>query len=165
VDNLVKFKLLHPSATLPKRGTDGSGGFDFFVPEDGELAPGEKKLISSGVAHDLPPSIYLQSLIPDEFGNSRKTHIEVRIQGILFDRSGLGSKKGIRLSFTGLIDNDYRGEIKLSMENVGKEPFSWKSGERLCQIGYALLYAGDAVHTDALVETARGAGGFGSTGR
>lgn len=163
----VKFKLMREGAQLPKRGTDGSGAFDFFVPENGDLQPGEKKLIDSGVAHDMPGGLILRAYQDGapSFVESVPLLIPVRFQGILFDRSGLGSKKGIRLSFTGLIDNDYRGEIRLSIENVSKEPFSWLAGERLCQIAYTLMYAGEAAETATLDATARGAGGFGSTGK
>ncbi len=163
---LVRFKLMREGAALPRRGTEGSGAFDFFVPEDGTLQPGEKKLINSGVAHDLPGELWI-SLTGRQDQESPVVCREFpfRMQGILFDRSGLGSKKNIRLNFTGLIDNDYRGEIKLNIENDGTEPFSWQAGERLCQIGYALMYAGDAEEAHTIEETARGAGGFGSTGQ
>jgi len=152
----INFKLMRPGAQLPKRGTDGSGGFDFFAPEDGELAPGEKKLVNSGIAHDMPGQIHLpllQFLVP------------FKMQGILFDRSGLGGKKNIRLSFACLIDNDFRGEVKLSLENHGNDHFTWKAGDRLCQIAYVLMYAGDPAETETLTDTHRGEGGFGSTGR
>jgi len=161
---LVQFKLMRPGAQLPKRGTDGSGAFDFFVPEDGSLFPGDKKLIPSGVAHEMPGEIWLSLAGRDGDGPVVAREFPFRLQGILFDRSGLGHKKGIRLSFTGLIDNDYRGEIFLSMENTSSEYFAWKAGERLCQIGYTLMYAGATAATETLDETARGAGGFGSTG-
>jgi len=171
--SLVKFKLMRPGAQLPKRGTDGSGAFDFFVPENGQLLAGEKKLIPSGVAHDMPGRLTIPILIPPtdapptelDIAAMTRGSIPFRMQGILFDRSGLGAKRGIRLSFTGLIDNDYRGEIKLSIENTSKEDFTWMRGERLCQIAYALMYAGDAGETKELEATARGAGGFGSTGK
>ena len=164
VDHFVKFKLMRPGAQLPKRGTEGSGAFDFFAPEDGSLAPGEKRLIGSGIAHDLPRqlNICLYGNCQEAAGNYL---FPVKTQGILFDRSGLGGKKNIRLSFACLIDNDYRGEIKLSLENHGTEMFHWKAGDRLCQIAYVLMYAGEAKETEILTETHRGEGGFGSTGK
>jgi dUTP pyrophosphatase len=155
---------------LPQRGTPGSGAFDFYAPEDGTLLPGEKKLVPSGIAHELPPPFSIPLHSPN-FANTYSGIIEkvptlpFKMQGILFDRSGLGGKKNIRLSFACLIDNDYRGEIVLSLENHGTEVFHWKAGDRLCQIAYALLYAGEAEETQTLTDTHRGEGGFGSTGR
>jgi len=157
---LVRFKLMRPGAKLPTRGTDGSGAFDFFAPERITLQVNEKKLIPSGVAHDITGNLWVTMRAPiNEFS------FPFRLQGILFDRSGLGSKKGIRISFASLIDNDYRGEILLSIENLGTEIMIWEPGDRLCQIAYVMTYAGDGVETHNLTETSRGVGGFGSTGR
>jgi len=160
IEPFIKFKLMRTGAQLPKRGTDGSGGFDFFAPEDGTLAAGEKRLIPSGIAHEMPAELQICL-----YGDNTSVLLPVKIQGILFDRSGLGGKKNIRLSFACLIDNDYRGEIWLSLENHGTESFSWKQGDRLTQIAYVPMYAGEAVETQDLSNTHRGEGGFGSTGR
>ena len=163
MEPFVKFKLMREGAQLPTRGTDGSGAFDFFAPEDGFLDPGEKRLIESGVAHDMPGPLYMK-LYEGPYTIGTMLSVPVKMQGVLFDRSGLGGKKGIRLSFACLIDNDYRGEIKLSLENTSVDPFSWKKGDRLCQISYILMYSGEAGSTDSLTDTYRGEGGFGSTG-
>lgn len=171
----LKFKRMRPGAIIPSRATDGSGGFDFYAPEDGFLDPGEKQLINSGVAHDMPGELTVRcniSVIADPTGaigpSGGRMYIPLEVpfkmQGILFDRSGLGGKKGIKLSFHGLIDNDYRGEILLSIKNDSQEAFAWRQGDRLCQIGYALMYSGTVVETTVLDETKRGDGGFGSTG-
>ena len=151
-------------AQLPKRGTDGSGAFDLYAPEDGHLNVGEKKLIPSGVAHEIPGELMLYpgargAMPPEGFA------IPFKMQCFLFDRSGLGGKKGIRLSFACLIDNDYRGEIFLSIENQSDMPFAWLRGDRLVQIVYVLAYAGEAALVETLTDTHRGEGGFGSTGR
>lgn len=161
----IKFKLMRDGAQLPKRGTDGSGGFDIYAPEDGFLDPGEKRLIPSGVAHELPGLVYVALAPADDEGIHRAAEVPFKLQGVLFDRSGLGGKKGIRLSFACLIDNDYRGEILLSIENASQSPFAWKQGERLCQICYVPMYAGEVGETKTLDETLRGADGFGSTGK
>jgi dUTP pyrophosphatase len=172
IEPFIKFKLMRDGAQLPKRGTDGSGGFDFFAPEDGSLAAGEKRLIPSGIAHEIPAKLYLPLWGAYDSGAfefstpfPQQVVIPVKIQGILFDRSGLGGKKNIRLSFACLIDNDYRGEIWLSLENHGTESFSWKRGDRLTQIAYVPVYAGEVAETKNLSDTHRGEGGFGSTGR
>jgi dUTP pyrophosphatase len=156
----ISFKLMRAGAQLPKRGTDGSGGFDFYAPEDGFLDPGEKRLFPSGVAHEMSGKLEICL-----YGDSTRVLLPIKLQGILFDRSGLGGKKGIRLSFTCLIDNDYRGEILLSIENASPNPFSWRKGDRLCQIAYVPMYAGEVGEVATLTDTHRGEGGFGSTGR
>jgi dUTP pyrophosphatase len=158
--SFVKFKLLRPGAILPRRATTGSGAFDMFAAEDGHLEPGEKSFIHTGVAHDLPGLLYINAYTQE----GASVFLPIKVQTVLFDRSGLG-KKGIRLSFGCLIDNDYRGEIHLSIENQSGAPFDWKAGDRLVQMTYVPMYAGGAVETQTLTETDRGAGGFGSTGR
>jgi dUTP pyrophosphatase len=169
LNSFIKFKLLRPGARLPKRGTEGSGAFDFYAPEDGRLEVGEKRLIPSGVAHEIPGVFYLHAGIPSEIDSNfigpNAFELPFKIQGVLFDRSGLGGKKGVRLSFACLIDNDYRGEILISLENQGTAPLEWKQGDRLCQIAYVPMYAGEVEETETLTDTHRGAGGFGSTGR
>jgi len=160
MESLVKFKLLRSGAKLPTRGTDGSGAFDFFAPERISLPVNEKKLIPSGIAHDITGNLWLGLRAP-----INEISIPFRLQGILFDRSGLGGKKGVRISFASLIDSDYRGEIHLSIENLGIENMVWEQGDRLCQIAYVLTYAGDCAETRTLTDTSRGTGGFGSTGR
>jgi dUTP pyrophosphatase len=163
-DPFIRFKLMREGARLPLRGTEGSGAFDLYAPENGHLNVGEKKLIPSGVAHELPGQLNLCL-----YGNcpeaAQNYLFPVKIQGFLFDRSGLGGKKGIRLSFACLIDNDYRGEIFLSIENQSDVPFAWLRGDRLVQIVYVLAYAGEAALVETLTDTHRGEGGFGSTGR
>jgi len=155
---LVKFMLMRPGAKMPTRGTDGSGAFDFYAPERIVLLPGHKRLVPSGIAHDLPGHL----LIPTS--DSPTGQISVRMQGILFDRSGLGGKKDVRISFACLIDNDYRGEILIKFENEGENIQTWEPGDRLCQILYVLAYSGGAEETQKLTTTTRGEGGFGSTG-
>jgi dUTP pyrophosphatase len=179
MEPFIKFKLMREGAQLPKRGTDGSGGFDFYAPEDGFLDPGEKRLIPSGVAHEMPGELSLRVGVVVNDKNYHQfpepntmeseylypVNIPIKIQGILFDRSGLGGKKGIRLSFACLIDNDYRGEIWLSLENHSQDPFCWHAGDRLCQVCYVPMYAGGTSEVVTLSDTHRGEGGFGSTGR
>lgn len=161
--SVVKFKLQREGAQLPKQATDGSGAYDFFAPEAGHLFAGEKKLVPSGISHDLPGLLFIpMAKLPGDVGWD---WLPVKLQGTLFDRSGLGAKKGIRLSFAGLIDNDYRGEIFLSIENDSKIPFEWAAGERLCQIAYVPMVSGAAAEVKEITQTERGAGGFGSTGK
>ncbi|MEZ5947050.1 MAG: dUTP diphosphatase [Hyphomonas sp.] len=133
---------------LPAYETVGSAGMDVraAVPE-GEpmvLAPGERAMVPTGLSVAIPLGY----------------EIQVR------PRSGLAAKHGLTcLNTPGTIDSDYRGEIKVILINLGQEPFTIARGERIAQLVLAPVtqLAWEAV--DALDETARGAGGFGSTGR
>ena len=139
----IAFKKLHKDAVLPKYGTEGSAGFDFHVVEPGKLWPCERVLVRTGLAVQVPEDFELQ----------------------LRPRSGLALKKGITLTNTpATIDSDYRGEIGIILENRGHEVFEWETGDRLAQgvispIVRAVLYEGE------LEESARGVGGYGSTGK
>ena len=132
---------------LPHYQTDDAAAMDIaaFLPEEGEvtLAPGEWKLIPTGLC----------MAIPSGFG------------GFLLGRSGLAAKFGVSLTNSvGLIDADYRGEIKVNLINHGKEPFVIRDGDRIAQF---LLMGTPKVEMflcDTLDDTARGQGGFGSTG-
>lgn len=147
---VIQFKLLHQGATLPKRGTSGSGAFDIAAPESGVIGPLERKLISTGLAHQ----IHAEAETP-----------YFKLNGLLISRSGLASNKGIKLFFDPcLIDTDYRGEIKLLLENCTDVPFSWNQGDRLCQIAYMPFFMGECEETFVLEATDRGEGGFGHTG-
>ena len=133
--------------SLPRYQTADAAAMDIaaFLPEEGEtvLQPGEWKLIPTGLC----------MAIPSGFG------------GFLLGRSGLAAKFGVSLTNSvGLIDADYRGEVKVNLINHGKEPFVIRDGDRIAQL---LLMGTPKVELflcDTLDDTARGAGGFGSTG-
>ena len=132
---------------LPHYQTDDAAAMDIaaFLPEEGEvtLAPGEWRLIPTGLC----------MAIPRHYG------------GFLLGRSGLAAKFGVSLTNSvGLIDADYRGEIKVNLINHGKEPFVIRDGDRIAQF---LLMGTPKVELflcDTLDDTTRGTGGFGSTG-
>ena len=108
------------------------------------LAPGERALIPTGLAMALPPGFEAQ----------------VR------PRSGLAAKDGVTvLNSPGTIDSDYRGEVKIILINHGAAPFIVKRGERIAQMVVAPVVQARFEESDSLDATARGAGGFGSTGR
>ena len=108
------------------------------------FAPGERRAVATGLAFELPAGLEMQ----------------VR------PRSGLALKHGITLpNAPGTIDPDYRGELKVIMQNGGSEPVRIARGERIAQLVFARFEAPEVVETSELGETARGAGGFGSTGR
>ena len=133
---------------LPAYETDGSAGMDVraAVPE-GEpmvLAPGERAMVPTGLSVAIPQGY----------------EIQVR------PRSGLAAKHGLTcLNTPGTIDSDYRGEIKVILINLGQETFTIQRGERIAQLVLAPVTRLAWSEVDALDETARGAGGFGSTGR
>ncbi len=133
---------------LPAYETTLSAGMDVraALPE-GEpvtLAPGQRHLTPTGIAIALPPGYEAQ----------------------MRPRSGLALKHGVTcLNSPGTIDADYRGELKVILVNLGQEPFTIKRGERIAQIVIAPVTQGEWAVVETLSETARGAGGFGSTGR
>lgn len=169
----VKFKLLRPGSMLPRRGTETSGAFDIFAPEAGTLHPGQRGMIPTGLAHEVCEGYTVPVYAPDSpnatsgalYNHHHKEMIPFTLQGLLMPRSGLASKKGIRLFFAPcLIDADYRGELGIMLENMSDEPLHWEQGDRLVQIAYVPMYMGPAEVAEDLKPTARGTGGFGSTG-
>ncbi len=132
---------------LPTYETSGSVGMDLRAAIGAEmpevLAPGERKLIATGIAIALP----------------------VGYEAQVRPRSGLASRYGIGvLNSPGTIDADYRGEIKVILVNHGTEPFAVLRGERIAQIVIAPVTRATLIETSDLAETARGASGFGSSG-
>jgi len=133
---------------LPAYETAGSAGMDLraAVPEDAPLtlAPGERALVPTGL----------------------KIALEQGWEAQVRPRSGLALKYGITcLNSPGTIDSDYRGEVGVILINHGAEPFVIRRGERIAQMVVAAHAQAVVAEVDALAETSRGAGGFGSTGR
>ena len=135
----------NPDLPLPVRASAGAAGYDVCSAEpDFELAVGERRAVQTGLAFELPAGLEMQ----------------VR------PRSGLALKHGITLpNAPGTIDPDYRGELKVIMQNGGSEPVRIARGERIAQLVFARFEVPEVVEQAELGETARGAGGFGSTGR
>jgi len=128
---------------LPAYATAGAAGMDVVSAEDVELAPGARHAVATGLAMAIPPGF----------------EIQVR------PRSGLALKHGITVPNTpGTIDRDYRGEMKVILINHGTETFSVRRGDRVAQLVLAPVTRGSWLEVDDLGETARGEGGFGSTG-
>lgn len=131
---------------LPRYETAGAAGLDLLAAVEGPLAiaPGERALVPTGLAVALPPGHELQ----------------------IRPRSGLALRHGVTLpNAPGTIDEDYRGEIKVIVLNAGREPFVVERGMRIAQAVLAPVLRIAWQEVDALEETDRGAGGFGSTGR
>jgi dUTP pyrophosphatase len=128
---------------LPAYATAGAAGMDVVAAEELDLMPGQRHAVATGFA----------MAIPDGY--------EVQVR----PRSGLALKHGITVPNTpGTIDSDYRGELKVIMINHGDAPFPIRRGDRIAQLVAAPVQRADFAEVDDLDATARGAGGFGSTG-
>jgi dUTP pyrophosphatase len=132
---------------LPHYATDGSAGMDMRACLEAplELAPGETTLIPSGLAIHVA---------------------DAGLAAVLLPRSGLGHKHGIVLgNLVGLIDSDYQGQVFVSCWNRGAETFTIQPGERIAQMVIVPVVRADFEIVDEFVDSDRGAGGFGHTGR
>lgn len=143
---VLKIKKVQENAVIPKRATEGSAGLDLCACIDAPLTlnSGDTALIPTGLAIELPSSQY---------------------GAFVFARSGLSIKHGIGLlNAVGVIDSDYRGEIKVGVINQIKEPYTIEPGERIAQLVIMPVATLSVEEAQTLGESERGAGGFGSTG-
>ena len=139
----VKFRKIDPDAVLPAYAHPGDAGMDVRSVEEVILEPGGRKLVRTGLVMMLPPGYEAQ----------------VR------PRSGLALKNGVTvLNTPGTIDEGYRGEVGVVLVNLGQEPFCVEKGAKIAQIVIAPCTRAEIVETAEIDETARGTGGFGSTG-
>lgn len=141
----VKIKKMRDNAVLPAYATDGSAAMDLSAAIDTPLtlAPGERKLIPTGIAISIPRDTV----------------------AILSARSGLSAKKGITAANgIGVIDSDYRGELFFSAVNLSAEAYTITPGERVAQLMLLPVLTMSLLPSETLDETDRGEGGFGSTG-
>lgn len=143
--NVIK---ISPNATLPARSTPGAAGYDLFSTDSYVVLPGRRVVVSTGITVQLPPGTY----------------------GRIAPRSGLAVKHGLD-TLAGVIDPDYTGEIKVVLQNTDlNQPFVIRPGYRIAQLILEKYETVDVVEIPGectgLVDgsTARGAGGFGSTG-
>ena len=130
---------------LPRRATPGSAGYDLCAAVDAalELAPGERALVPTGLAIAVPEGYEAQ----------------------LRPRSGLALRHGIVLpNAPGTIDSDYRGEVKVIVQNLGDAPFTIRRGDRIAQLVIAAVARAEWDERSELDDTARGEGGFGHSG-
>jgi dUTP pyrophosphatase len=137
----VKIKRLNEHATIPQYQTKGAAGFDLHAVDDVVIPIGEHRLISTGIAVELPP------------------HFEMQVRS----RSGLALKHGIQAHF-GTVDSDYRGDVGVILFNHGNQPFVIKRNDRIAQGVIAPVERAHFQVVDTLSETQRGEGGFGSSG-
>ncbi len=140
----VPFKRLHPDAKLPTAQHPGDAGLDLRALADVEVAPGERTMVSTGVAVAIPE------------GHA----------GLVLPRSGLASRSGLTLANApGLIDAGYRGEVICSVVNLDREtPVRIAKGDRIAQLVVVAIPELKSTWAEKLTDTPRGRGGFGSTG-
>lgn len=140
----VQVKRLRPEALVPVRAYPGDAGFDLTACERLELEPGGRGVVGTGIAVALPP------------GHA----------GLVVPRSGLAAKHGLgKVNAPGLIDEGYRGEIKVILHNTDRSvPFVVEPGMRIAQLVIVELPRVDLVEVDELPSSERGDGGLGSSG-
>ena len=142
----VKFKRLPhgEGLPLPRYASEGAAAMDICAAEYDEIAPNTNSIVATGFAVAVPEGYELQCR----------------------PRSGLAANRAITITNSpGTIDSDYRGEIKVLLHNLGTEVFFVEPGDRIAQLVLAPVTQGFPLEVEELDETARGAGGFGSTGR
>ena len=141
----VNVKKLNENASLPTYGSEFAAGADLYACIDGEITinPHETVLIPTGIALELP----------------------VGYAGLIYARSGLASKKGLApANKVGVVDCDYRGEVKVALLNHSAIPQTVAPKERVAQLVITPYLTAEFVLSDELSDTVRGSGGFGSTG-
>ena len=141
----LRFAKLKDGATLPTRAHEGDAGLDLHACEAAHIGPGERWSVGTGIAVEIPA------------GHA----------GLVLPRSGLAREHGIALvNSPGLIDAGYRGEISVLLLNTDPaETFRVAPGDRIAQLVLAAVELPDPVEAGSLTESARGDGGFGSSGR
>lgn len=143
---VMRMKRLRPGAEPPQRQTAGSAGFDLkaCMEEPVTLKPGDRSTFCTGWAVEIPEGCV----------------------GLVFCRSGLGAKHGVSLpNCVGVIDSDYRGELIVPLRNFGDKAYTIQPGERIAQLVVAPVCLPVVEEVEELTQTARGEGGFGSTGK
>jgi len=137
----MEVKLLNENARVPSLGSSGAAGFDICSTDRVEILPLHRILVSTGISIKLPVGVY----------------------GRIAPRSGLAVKNGIHVG-AGVIDRDYRGEIKVLLFNLSSESFTVNPGDRIAQLICEHYETPPIKVVDELDSTERGEGGFGSTG-
>ena len=147
MNNILKIKKIRENAVVPKYATSGAAGMDLYacIEEPVTLAPGKLLMIPTGIAIELPSK---------------------DLAAFIHARSGLGVKHGICLSNgVGVVDSDYRGEVCVGLCNVSDRAYTIEPFERVAQMVIAPVAVMQIEEAEELSDTARGEGGFGSTGR
>ena len=139
--DVLRLKQLDPKAVLPTRGSSFAAGLDICSIEDVVIKPRQRAIARTGLAVAIPHGFY----------------------GRVAPRSGLAVKQGLDV-LAGVIDSDYRGELCCVLYNTGDAAIELPAGSKICQLIIEKIITPQAAWVTDLDETARGAGGFGSTG-
>jgi dUTP pyrophosphatase len=141
----LRVTRLTGDARLPARAHPGDAGLDLHAAESARLGPGERASVGTGIALEVPE------------GHA----------GLVLPRSGLAARHGLALvNAPGLIDSGYRGEVRILLLNTDRsESFEIEPGDRIAQLVIAPIAVAEPVEVAELAESARGGGGFGSSGR
>ena len=142
----IPFIKLREGAVMPTRGSASAAGYDLYACPEAPvtIAPGATEKVGTGITCALPEGWF----------------------GACFARSGLAAKQGLRpANCVGVIDSDYRGEYFIALHNDSAEPRTVYPGDRIAQLVLLPCAVCEFTEVDSLDETARGAGGFGSTGK
>ncbi len=142
----IKVKLLRPGALMPTYGSAEAAGADIYVCIDKpvEIQPGCTVMLPTGFALEVPKGC----------------------AGLIYARSSMGAKRGLApANKVGVIDSDYRGEVKVALHNHSLEVQTVNPGERVAQLLITPVFTPGFVEAEELEDTTRGAGGFGSTGK
>jgi dUTP pyrophosphatase len=140
----LEIRLLHPDAVPPSRSRSGDAGYDLRATERVSIPQEGRRLVGTGIAVALPEGV----------------------AGLVTPRSGLAIEHGLTLlNAPGLIDPNYRGEIKVILHNTSERRYTVEIGDRVAQLLLVPYWAPELEVVEALPETERGAGGFGSSGR
>lgn len=132
-----------PRIPLPKRSHDGDAAADLAASENHTIQPGERALVGTGLSMAIPTGF----------------------AGFVLPRSGLAIKTGVTVANApGLIDSGYRGKLRVALVNHGNAEFTVEVGDRIAQLVIMKVEEPDFVEVEVLDDTARGVGGFGSTG-
>jgi dUTP pyrophosphatase len=145
-ETVLAVQLLHPNARAPERTRAGDAGYDLRCVEPFTLAAGARAVVATGIAVALPPGV----------------------AGLVVPRSGLAARHGISVvNGPGLIDPNYRGEVRVVLVNLGDEDFDAQAGDRIAQLLLVPYWAPELRVVDELPHggDGRGASGFGSSGR
>jgi dUTP pyrophosphatase len=139
---VVKVKKLENEAKIPEYAHEGDAGMDFFALEKVTISPGQKALIRTGICIEIPHGYV----------------------GLFWDKSSIGIKNGIKV-LGGVIDSGYRGEVQIGMINLSQEDYTFEKGHKVSQMIIQKVESPTIAHVEALDDSHRGIGGFGSSGK
>ena len=138
----LKIKKIHEHAVVPQYAHAGDAALDLYAVSQTTLAPGERTAIATGVAFEIPDGYV----------------------GLIWDKSGLSMKNGLK-TLGGVVDSTYRGEVLVGMINLSQEPYTFEVGHKVAQMIIQKKEDVTVEEVGELSDTARGEGGFGSTGK